>query len=217
MPTKFDIDSNKCLKKKTIGYYNQYYTGFQKPGNPDFLNVLKNTFDDVPKQDLTNARDTVTNILVDDIEFIMRVNMAKCICVCVPRAKALSTYTNSQLMFKEAIEKAIAMINKKYKLNNIDEFAIIDGTDCVVRIKDTFTTHLEKTNVRQSAGPKPYPGITTDTCNINKNKINGQNIILIDDIYTKSADIDEDCIQALYDNGAANVVFYAIGYTKPKQ
>ena len=37
-------------------------------------------------------------------------------------------------------------------------------------------------------------------------------IILIDDIYTSGCNIDEDCIQALYDNGANRVVFYAIAY-----
>jgi hypothetical protein len=39
-------------------------------------------------------------------------------------------------------------------------------------------------------------------------------VILIDDIYTSGCNIDEDCIQALYDNGANRVVFYAIAYTR---
>jgi len=60
----------------------------------------------------------------------------------------------------------------------------------------------------------PYVGITKETCSIYPEKIINQNVLLIDDIYTKGVNIDEDCIQALYDNGAANVVFYSIGKSK---
>jgi predicted amidophosphoribosyltransferase len=41
----------------------------------------------------------------------------------------------------------------------------------------------------------------------------GKDILLIDDVYTCSINIDEDAIQALYDNGANSVIFYAIGKT----
>ena len=41
-----------------------------------------------------------------------------------------------------------------------------------------------------------------------------RNILLIDDLYTYSINIDEDMIQALYDNGANKVIFYSIGYLK---
>jgi predicted amidophosphoribosyltransferase len=60
----------------------------------------------------------------------------------------------------------------------------------------------------------PYPGITKKTCTINYPGIYNQNIILIDDIYTNGVNIDEDCIQALLDSGAKNVIFYAIAYTR---
>ena len=45
----------------------------------------------------------------------------------------------------------------------------------------------------------------------------GKDILLIDDIYTKTVNIDEDAIQALLDNGARSVFFYAIGKTVSKQ
>jgi hypothetical protein len=38
--------------------------------------------------------------------------------------------------------------------------------------------------------------------------------LLIDDLYTKSVNIDEDWIQALYEKGAKNVIFYSVGKTK---
>jgi len=34
---------------------------------------------------------------------------------------------------------------------------------------------------------------------------------LVDDLYTKGVNIDEDAIQALLDKGAKNVVFYSVG------
>jgi len=58
-------------------------------------------------------------------------------------------------------------------------------------------------------GDLPYPGITKKTCSIS-NEIKGKDILLIDDIYTKTVNVDEDAIQALLDNGAKSVYFYAV-------
>jgi phosphoribosylpyrophosphate synthetase len=58
----------------------------------------------------------------------------------------------------------------------------------------------------------PYPGITSDTCYISERVI-GKNIILVDDLYTKTVNIDEDAIQALLDRGAESVTFYSLGKT----
>lgn len=58
----------------------------------------------------------------------------------------------------------------------------------------------------------PYPGITKETCIIS-NDVKGKEILLIDDLYTETINIDEDAIQALIDFGANSVVFYALGKT----
>ena len=50
------------------------------------------------------------------------------------------------------------------------------------------------------------------TCSIS-NDVKDTNILLIDDLYTKTINIDEDAIQALLDKGASTVFFYAIGKT----
>lgn len=200
---EFKIRKNNFLESDITGYYHQLYTGYKQPDNPDFLNELKNTFNDQSKYFLVEARQEVSNILIQDIpEIIRRENMSNCICVCVPRAKALETYYESQLMLKEGIKIAISNIK-----------GVVDGTDCITRIKNTLTTHLAKSSLPND-GREPYPGITIDTCRIDKNIIKGNNVILIDDIYTKTVNIDEDCIQALFDNGAKKVIFYAIGYTR---
>jgi phosphoribosylpyrophosphate synthetase len=56
----------------------------------------------------------------------------------------------------------------------------------------------------------PYPGITINTCDFSKD-VMGKDIMLVDDLYTNSVNIDEDAIQALFDKGANSVVFYSIG------
>ena len=61
-------------------------------------------------------------------------------------------------------------------------------------------------------GSEPYPGISSDTCTFSRN-INSSDILLIDDIYTRTVNIDEDMIQSLFDCGANSVSFYAIGNT----
>jgi hypoxanthine-guanine phosphoribosyltransferase len=64
-------------------------------------------------------------------------------------------------------------------------------------------------------GDMPYPGITKHTCKIS-NEVKGKDILLIDDIYTRTINIDEDAIEALLEKRAKSVVFYSVAKTKPK-
>jgi len=200
----FVIIKNKFLDTNIKGYYHQFYTGFEESDNPNFLNKLKNTFNNESRDDLIVARNEVIKILMTDLpKIIIKENIQNCLCVCVPRAKALSTYSESQLMFKEAVRIAA---------NNIS--GVIDGTESIIRVENTRTTHLRNARFIENDGADPYPGITVDTCRIDKNRVRNQDIILIDDIYTKNVNVDEDCIQALLDSGAKRVIFYAIAYTR---
>lgn len=204
MGNKFIIERNRYLKRNINGYYHQLYTGFNQPDNPDFLNILKNTFNREKHRNLAEARYKVVEILMEDIpKIIHKENLSNCMLVGVPRAKALNSYFSSQLQFKEAIKIAADNIH-----------VVIDGTDCIKRVVNTFTTHLRNATCIPNDGYEPYPGITVATCEIRKSRIMNQNIILIDDIYTRTVNIDEDCIQAILDNGAKKVVFYSIGYTR---
>ena len=72
-------------------------------------------------------------------------------------------------------------------------------------------THV-KHDTGWNQGNSPYPGITNDTCKIS-NKIAGANIILIDDIYTKTANVIEDCVQALRNKGARDIIVYTVAKT----
>ncbi|MDU3019410.1 MAG: hypothetical protein E7B46_11520 [Clostridium perfringens] len=205
---KFTINKNYFLEEKDIkGYFHQYYTGYKHEGNPDFVNTLKNTYSDTKRSDLISARNMVDRILMQDLPYIIKENnFYNCVIICVPRAKELNSYEDNQLYFKNAVSIVANKLN-----------GIIDGTNYIIRKIDTFTTHLYKATMEgkiENNGPKPYKGITIDTCEISRSKIEGKNIILVDDIYTKNVNVDEDCIQALFDNGANNVIYYSIGYTR---
>ena len=217
MPYEFTISRNHFLLTSTKGYFNRYYTGYQQPDNPDFLNTLKNTFNNTNIRDLTEARNMVSDVFFNDVIDILFEHRIPWTCICVPRAKSFDNYTNRQLMFCEGIQNAIKkIINENYVFNDTEKpITIVNGIDNIVRIINTKTTHIKKeTESYINDGELPYPGITKETCRINKNEIKGKNIILVDDIYTNNVNIDEDCIQALYDNGANSVIFYALAYTR---
>jgi hypothetical protein len=213
MPNKFEIDANEYLVKTTVGYFNQDYLGMGRPGNPDFLNVFKNKNNSELPENLLAAKEKAKHILVKDLPKIVSAErLSDCVVVCVPRAKAHHLYFESQLMLLAAIQEAAK------------KTGVQDGTDSVVRTENTRTTHLSRGNssgwkstagwIDGNDGSLPYPGVTRATCTIRADKIKDRNIILVDDIYTRDVNIDEDCIQALYDCGARNVVFYAIARTK---
>lgn len=41
---RFTIQKNDFLSHDCTGYFHLYYVGYGQPGNPDYLNTLKNTF-----------------------------------------------------------------------------------------------------------------------------------------------------------------------------
>ena len=81
----------------------------------------------------------------------------------------------------------------------------VDGTHDIIRHTNTATTHMARSG-HGGLGEMPYVGITKETCSISDDVI-GQDILLIDDLYTKTVNIDEDCIQALLDKGARSAIF----------
>lgn len=201
----FTIYQNDFLVSQEIqGYYHQIYTGYEKNGNPDFLNYLKNTFDEKPIRTLDDARNQVVDILIEDIPAVMeRSQLTNCVLIGVPRAKALDSYSSNQLKLIESYKMAALRID-----------GVIDGTSYIKRICDTKTTHLLSAKKLVNEGEEPYPGITSETCKLFRGGIENKDIILVDDIYTRGVNTDEDCIEALLQNGANSVVFFAIGYAR---
>lgn len=190
---KFIIYANEYLNDNIQGFYHTKYVRYGNIGNPDYLNDLKNTFNDFPTKKLDNAINQLYSVLKTDLSKIPK---SLTICI-IPRSKAENTYSHNQLLFKKVIQELINELNFQ------------DGSNYIIRHTNTKTTHLAHTEYGGN-GHMPYVGITKDTCDIS-NKVRGKDILLIDDIYTNGVNIDEDAIQALLDNGAKSVVFYAVG------
>jgi hypothetical protein len=197
----FKITPNDYLKKNIQAYYRHDYTTFGTEGNPDFINYLKNTYNNISPSVLKAAVNELIRVLNEDLPELKKLHSNTNLTVCViPRAKAEKSYSDNQKLFKRVISSVVD------KLNNLG-----NGTNYLIRQTNTRTTHLNKSGYGGD-GDMPYVGITKATCSIS-NEIRGKDILLIDDIYTKGVNIDEDAIQALLDNGAKSVIFYSIAKT----
>lgn len=204
---KFIMEENQFLSRNVPGYFHADFHGAGQPGNPDFLYKLKNDpHHKWSQQNIRYAINELNAVLGIDFPEIIKEVEASTLTVCVvPRAKAEASYRPDQLLFKATVG-AYA--------RSTPGFA--DGSDFIIRHTNTRTTHLRNpVDGFENDGRMPYPGIASDTCNFSAH-IRGRDILLVDDIYTKTVNIDEDMVQALFDNEARSVVFYAIGNT-PKR
>ncbi len=202
---QFVIESNGILNTQVYGFYHTDYLGYKELGNPDFINKLKNDFNSVSKTELYKSEQKVIGILQEDLPKILSAFGVDSAAVClVPRAKVKGYYSDEQLRFSSAVSTAVRRIPQ-----------LIDGSQWIERHTNTLTTHLRATNVPNNEGKEPYKGITKDTCNIARAVV-GRDIILVDDIYTKTVNVDEDVLQALLDAGANSVTLYVIARTKKR-
>ncbi len=195
---KFLIHSNRYLRRDIGAFFHVKFVKYKNPGNPDYINTLKNTYNDCPKSILDNAVQELRRVLLEDLPQLSRIPPLT-VCV-VPRAK--TNYHPNQLLFKSTVRSVVNQLN-----------SFIDGIDYIVRHTITRTTHLRAhTPNFNNDGAEPYPGITAETCKIS-NHVRDKDILLIDDVYTRNINIDEDAIQALLDKRARSVTFYAVGCT----
>lgn len=198
---EFTIKPNAFLKKEVQGYYNCDYTGYQQKNNPDFINRLKNTTRSYSELDLVQDFIEVADRAQKDLQDIIKSNNFTTPLICVlPRSKAEKSYSQSQRMFKKAIECVIKHLNAD------------NGLEFIKRVKDTKTTHNWR--LEHNTGRMPYVGIAKDTCEFVKNKFNNKTVILIDDVYTENVNIAEDFIQTIFDFGAKNVILYILAKTR---
>src|SRR5690606_23595142 len=192
------------LNQDTNAFYHADYNSgglWQIPNSiENLIWTFKNDVDPFPER-LPNVQQQLSAILRQDLPQIIRQIGKNNLTVCVvPRSKSEDYYRADQLLFRRVIS------NVADELPNFQNV-----TNYIVRHTNTRTTHLDR-NGEGGDGNLPYPGITKNTCTISE-QVNGKDILLIDDLYTKSVNIDEDAIQALLDNGANSVTFYSIGKT----
>ncbi len=206
LPTT-DYYGHYILRKTVQGFYHSNYFG---GGNwsidgaiENMIWTLKNDVNPFPSR-LSKSKEILRMILLTDLPEILQMTEYKRLTVVVvPRAKVESNYRADQLYFREIVSNVASNLG--------DGFS--DGTKYITRHTNTKTTHLR--DGKGGDGSYPYLGITKDTCHFSP-YITGNDILLIDDIYTNTVNIDEDAIQALFDKGANSVTFYCIGKTVRK-
>lgn len=199
----FQILPNSFLKSSVMAFYSCAYTGMGQPGNPDYLNYLKNQANNYSQNTLSSAINMLRDILLRDVPAIYdQIGKTSLLVCAVPRAGALNYYSPNQLLFIRTINDVVNHLQTNYPL--------VNGTSYIQRHTSTMTTHLGQTMWHPTGDQAPFPGITKATCHISP-QVKNQDVLLIDDIYTPGVNIDEDAIQALYDAGAKSVTFYAIG------
>jgi protein-disulfide isomerase len=62
---KFIIEKNDFLSRNIPAFYNKDYIGYGRPNNPDFINVLKNTYNSYSVDILKNAINELEKVLND--------------------------------------------------------------------------------------------------------------------------------------------------------
>lgn len=196
---EFLIKSNNYLHSEIKGFYHTDYKSYQTPGNPDFLNVLKNQYNSTSPIQLESASIVLKNVLSLNLPIIKeKINHDTLTVVLAPRAKACQEEWYQQLR-KAVSEWCVEHTNEGFE----------DGCNYIIRHTDTPTTHLGEEG-------EIYPGIIKDTCRISSN-IAGKQILFIDDIYTYGVNIDEDCLQTIMDNNPASLTFYSVAKTLKKE
>lgn len=214
------IEPNDYLRKETSLVYNREYIGMYShdPDHPMFINHIKNdtlTFDAQLRAEAEAELERYFQTTFENIEkeLFSPITGSGALCgekplVClVPRAKKLEYYYPEQLGFSRVLNRVLK------KLPFFES-----GIDVIERTSNTETSHARKFSptftkpILDEPCISRRPGFTKMSCRISS-KVRGRAIILVDDIYTPGVNIDEDAIQALYDNGASIVTLYAVAKT----
>lgn len=196
----------QCLNQDIKAFYHGTYQGGIGRHRIDgtienLICTFKNDITPYAENILCRVVRELVGILKTDLPQISSICNCKNLRVCVvPRAKKESSYRPDQQYLRATIQ---------YVVKQLPGFE--DGTHDIMRHTDTLTTHRSRSG-NGGDGESPYVGITRDTCTISSD-VNGKDVLLIDDLYTKTVNIDEDCIQALLDQGARSVIFYSLGKT----
>ncbi len=208
---QYELTRGNFLREPVQGYSHGSYV---KRGNDDpalsherdvseAVRILKNTYGREQDAKLTQAKNVVQEQVRRDLDhLIARLNLEHPVVVCAPRSKA--DFLEKQLLFQSAVS------NASQELEGVE-----DGAFYIKRIENTKTTHLKNTRKGDLSGDGdlPYPGITEETCDL-LGDVQDKTVILVDDIYTKTVNIDEDCCQFLLDHGASDVLLYTLCKTE---
>lgn len=106
---RFTLRKNDYLSRHTLGYFHQLYLGYQKPGNPDFLNTLKNMLNHYSNYQIEAARQEVYDRVRKDLPAIIAEReLDEVVVVVVPRSKVFKN--PSQLGFRLTIQDCVRVL-----------------------------------------------------------------------------------------------------------
>ena len=69
---QFQVLANEYLSRSTNAFYHVPYARMGNPGNPDYLNTLKNTFNNFPEHKLQPALQELRSVLQNDLPQIFQ-------------------------------------------------------------------------------------------------------------------------------------------------
>ena len=192
---EFRIKNNNYLQSEIRGFYHTDYKSYQAEGNPEYLNVLKNQYGNIPLYQLEQAASELKGVLNTNLPKIKEIiGCEKLTIVLAPRAKSNQEEWYQQLRMSVS-DWCVEHVNEGFE----------NGCKYIIRHTDTPTTHLREEG-------DIYPGIIKETCILSP-EIKGKNILFIDDIYTFGVNIDEDSLQAIIDNNPKSLTFYSVAKT----
>ena len=164
--TKYSMKDTNIAGKKLLDANKKFEDYSQN------INHLKNMSRQKSETDLVEDFVVVADKLTNDLKTLAKDKEMSNMTVCtIPRAKTDSNYLQCQLMFRKAVS------------SSVDNIGLKNGTNAIKRVRNTKTTHNWR--LENNFGDDPYKGITKDTCVIDKNFVEGKNVILVDDTLAK--------------------------------
>lgn len=203
------IPSNTFLERDISGYFHDKYVPTREGGSSFSSKILK-----IKSDADESIMDHMANIIANDLDTLVGIcqehSNERPLVLTVPRSKPDDYWQEKERKFRPTVSRALE--RSKREVGGAPEKWMQDGVNYIIRVKPTQTTHRAHLGEEENTGPAPYVGITGDTCRLDGD-VEGRFVILVDDIYTESKGIVEDCAQFLFDNGATDVVIYTLGMT----
>ena len=101
---EFTVPKNEYLCRSIRAFYHVNYKGYGNPGNPNYINVLKNEGGRESEDSLINASNELSSVLTLNIpEIKKRLGYQSLVVVVAPRSKACQSYEYQR--FRTSIKK----------------------------------------------------------------------------------------------------------------
>ena len=201
---EFVLEKNAFLDRNIRGFYHAKWYGSKKSKSLRYLEIIKQSPSNRQKQwRIDNASEVLYETLMQDLQHISRRMSNQSLTVCVsPGTKKDSLYGEEPRIFQQIVSSCA---------NKLLDF--FDGSSFIQRNKSKFFIFMNTpVNHLINRVRGDYRGEALDNCEFSE-EIKGRDILLVNEVYYKIINHDEDMVQALFEKGARSVTFYAVGYS----